>query len=75
MPCPPSICFALRCVALLCRCFSVKEDYPSDLFSSRLVKPLVAHLALWVKKEWGKQTPVFPTAALLLKVRHFNPIV
>ncbi|CAM9423866.1 unnamed protein product [Scytosiphon promiscuus] len=49
---------------------SAKEDYPSGLFSSRLVKPLVAHFAIWVKKEWGRQTPVFPTAALLLKWLH-----
>ncbi|CAN0304871.1 unnamed protein product [Ectocarpus sp. 12 AP-2014] len=48
---------------------SVKEDYSAELFSSRLVKPMVEHLSIWLKRV-GQRRPYYPTAALLLKVRH-----
>ncbi|CAB1107056.1 unnamed protein product [Ectocarpus sp. CCAP 1310/34] len=46
---------------------SVKEDYSAELFSSRLVKPMVEHLSIWLKRV-GQTRPYYPTAALLLKI-------
>lgn len=46
---------------------SAKEDYSPALFSSRLVKPMVAHLAGRLRLDGGRG-PVYPTAALVLKV-------
>ncbi|CAM9468222.1 unnamed protein product [Ectocarpus fasciculatus] len=48
---------------------SVKEDYSPELFSSRLVKPMVEHLSIWLKRV-GQRRPYYPTAALLLKWLH-----
>ncbi|CAM9972017.1 unnamed protein product [Ectocarpus sp. 12 AP-2014] len=48
---------------------SVKEDYSAELFSSRLVKPMVEHLSIWLKRV-GQRRPYYPTAALLLKWLH-----
>lgn len=48
-------------------CCSAKEDYPPALFSSRLVKPMVAHLDIWLKNE-GRKRSAYPAAALMLKV-------
>lgn len=51
---------------------SAKEDYSPELFSSRLVKPMVAHLAGRLRLDGGRG-PVYPTAALVLKVREKSP--